>query len=332
MKKQYLNLAAKAAVSFFIILVLIVKVNLSETFSAVLTAKWNFVIGSWVFMILSTILASYRWRLLIKVQGDDFKMRKLIKLYFIGMFFNLAMPSLVGGDVVRGYSISKYTRSISKSFIPILLERTIGVLALISISLVAANSLLNYPKLVKEWGVFLIFGIIVILLLMISLRKYLYSFVVASLKLIGFKEASGKVQNISDILRQYVRSKRSMSCAFLISLVIQFLVVLANYFIALSMDIEISLYNLCIYIPIINLISMVPISFNGVGIREGAYVYFLGMSNVPESSALSMSIIWLAVLLLCGIIGGIFWIASRGSEKATAKEPKTSGKEYLVYQ
>jgi len=316
MRKRYLSLAAKAAVSLLVLSVLVAKVDLKEALSTILAAKWTFLAVSWGLMILSTILGSYRWKVLIHVQGDNFRLGRLIKLYFIGMFFNLAMPSLVGGDVVRGYSISRSTKSISRSFIPILLERGIGLFALISISLIAASSLLSYSKIIRGWGGLLSVGAFALLLLIFLLRKHFYSFAVGLLKLIGFKEASGKVQGIRDILRQYRRSKRSISFAFLISLFIQILVILTNYFIALSMDIEIPLYSLCIYVPIINLISMVPISLNGVGIREGAYVYFLGMANVSKSSALSLSLVWLGVLLLCGIIGGIFWLAGEGGRRA----------------
>ena len=95
-----------------------------------------FLLAFCLFIIAQTI-STYRWKMLLHTERMNIHFYNLIAYYFIGMFFNLFMPTLVGGDVVRGYYLYKKSNKGSESVASIFVERLSGFFALMVIGLLS---------------------------------------------------------------------------------------------------------------------------------------------------------------------------------------------------
>jgi uncharacterized membrane protein YbhN (UPF0104 family) len=95
-----------------------------------------------------------------------------------------------------------------------------------------------------------------------------------------------------------------------LSFLLQALVVVVTIFngVALQLDVPVVFYF--ILIPLIAVATMIPVSLNGLGIREGAFVFFLAQVGVPEEQALSLALLWLAILIASSAVGGLVWLAT----------------------
>ena len=93
------------------------------------------------------------------------------------------------------------------------------------------------------------------------------------------------------------------------------LMVLAVYLLGLSLQVNLSLGRCLLVIPIAHLLSSLPVTINGMGLREASYVVLLAGWGVAEEQALSMSLAYSFSLLLLGVIGGVIWMLSHSTSK-----------------
>lgn len=130
-----------------------------------------------------------------------------------------------------------------------------------------------------------------------------FSFVETFLNRLGI---GPKIRQIYDGLHSFKHHKDLMVKAMLLSFVAQAGGIIVLYVLAVALGAKASLIYFFLLVPVVHLISMLP-SFNGLGIREGAYVYFLAPIMGKEYAA-AISILWLGLLLLLSLIGGLIYM------------------------
>ena len=133
---------------------------------------------------------------------------------------------------------------------------------------------------------------------------------VMALGRIHAERAGGKVRRVSLVLSELKQNKASMLKAGLLSLLLQVNVILYTYVVALSMNLRIPLMDFFVIVPIVLVILILPVSINGIGLRENAYaLMFAGYITGEEAVAFSWELF--ALTLFLGAVGGVFYIARR---------------------
>lgn len=112
---------------------------------------------------------------------------------------------------------------------------------------------------------------------------------------------------------QYWERPTPLFSALSLSLVIQLAVVGINYLIGEALGLTIPMGFYFVFTPLVMAASSLPISLNGLGVREGAYVFFLLQAEVDEAKALAFALLWLILLILLGLLGGLAWIVTPAS-------------------
>ncbi len=301
MKK--LKFLAKLSVSAVLIFVLFHKINLSR-FEDML-----FKIGLLKFFLLSLlyifsqVVSSVRWSFVIESLNEKMAVSELLRAYFLGMYANLFLPSIIGGDAIKAYVVSKKI-GLRKSISSIFLERYNGLMALLLISLISVlvfNRFFN-AKIIAGVVVVNIFSVISIYSLRFNIfRKY------------------EKLKNFYDDIAMFHKS-RFFARVSILSVVVQTIVIFIYMLSGLMLGIKISPIYYFAFIPIINLISFLPISFNGIGVREFSFVYFFSFANLNKLQALSLSISVFFVVIFCSLIGGVIYFVSKDRTVKEAEE------------
>ena len=127
------------------------------------------------------------------------------------------------------------------------------------------------------------------------------------LRKMHIRKLSDKMHKVSLILSELKQNKASMIGAGLLSLLLQVNVIIYTYAVALSLNLRIPLIDFFIIVPIVLLILILPVSINGIGLRENAYA-FMFAGYIAGEEAVALSWVLLALTLLLGAIGGLFYL------------------------
>jgi len=258
--------------------------------------------------VLALAVISVRLKKIFSIQGLRLKLGEAVYLTFIGNFFNNFLPTSVGGDLVKAYYATKKSARKLESFSAVFFDRFFGFL---SIGLLAFLGILFLNRHIKDakllWGS-AIFSTAVLLAFIFFLNKRLTKKLFAGLLgLPVFREGS-RLRKLYNALNTYKEHKIIIAQLIGISLLAQMITVVAIYIIIRSLSQEISFLTLFLIIPLVSVASMMP-SINGLGIREGAFVYFL-KEFISRESAVAVSILYLAVILIMSLIGGVLYLFS----------------------
>lgn len=271
---------------------------------------------------VGNLITSTRWKGLLAVQGVDIPHGVLFRSCMVAIFFNQIMPGTIGGDVIRIYDSWKGGATKAVAISTIIVDRVLGLFALAIFAVLGLyfvrDSLPEYgsmPLVVVAFA-FGLGGFIALvfspLRFMVELSRAVYT------RLPGpFSKFFAKVDRSVEPFRgQHV----SLVRAIVLSLILQLNVVLLHYLLGRAIGIELGYFEYFYIVSVALFVMLVPISINGIGVRESVFVYMLGSVGVPESDALVLSLLTFAVFLVHGLIGGLV-LAARGiSPRKLARE------------
>ncbi|MGE3803356.1 MAG: lysylphosphatidylglycerol synthase transmembrane domain-containing protein [Gemmataceae bacterium] len=248
------------------------------------------------FIIIQAI-SSVRWQILAGALGILRTRRQLMAYYFIGMYFNLVLPTSVGGDVVRVWYLDHRKGQRQRAFLSVLGDRLSGFLALFAIALAA--SLLS-PIGLPGWVHASVWGsaaAVVIGLASLPLINRIPWLVRSDRKLVRkFVDLSGQ---LTSFLPQTVRP-----AVMSLSLIVQAGNVLIVWLLGMALGLEVPGSYYWIVVPMVTVITLLPLSLNGMGVREAGMVLFLAPLGVPAGLALSLSFLWFCVCSLAALVVG----------------------------
>jgi uncharacterized membrane protein YbhN (UPF0104 family) len=272
------------------------------------------------------ILSAFRWKLLAKPLGYGGSVWQFTRFYFIGMFFNLFLPTSVGGDVVRACYLRREGREgggglfptlwtgtgssnrdparVEKdsqplgAFLSVLVDRLSGLVVLLAL---ACMAVVLCPIDLPGWIGLSVwssagFGLAVIILAPTVLRR---------------TSRFAKARRLVDQSLIYVSRPRLMVATTILSLFIQAGNVVLVWLVAQALRLPVAASYFWIMVPMVTLLTMLPISLNGMGVREGGTILFLTPLGIEHGPALSLAILWFAVFMAASLVGGGFYLFHR---------------------
>jgi hypothetical protein len=311
--KNYLTFFTKAVVSIGLIWYLLSKVEFAAVYASLISAQPFWLLMAFATLNIGKLLTGYRWQILLEVQGIKIPLRSLIASVYVGQFFNSFLPTTIGGDVVRAYDVATQSKESTKSVISVLVDRLIGVFAL---TLLAVLALLSSYFIGEDVG-FFVFPVLLMFFICFFGITIIYnnSLIEIPVRLLQFLRLSNfadKLKESSQSLHLLKDKPRILIIALIASIALQINVILFYYFIGIALDLGVSLLYFSIIVPIALIVLLVPFSINGIGIREGIFVFLLTELDVLPKDAIAFSWISFGLALTQGIIGGIIF-ALRGS-------------------
>ena len=244
------------------------------------------------------LLSAMRWLTLLNIQKLESSFKAAVLLYWIGCFFNAVLPTGVGGDIVRSYLASKQNGKVMDTAVSVIFERMAGVAALIIIFGIGVVWLHFFSPEGSTWKIaglgsagFIGFGCVS------SARKALWqdAFVTRT-----WRE---KFHRIGGVLRTYQSHKRKLWRILILSLLLQTNVIVYYYMIAAALDFELSFFYFCIFIPPVVILTMLPVSVGGIGVREAAFLFFFVPLGMAPAEVVALSL-WSYFLALIASLGG----------------------------
>lgn len=300
------KLLSKKSKTFFKILVSIILLtyfllhaNISSTLKVLLSSNIFYVVLCVLIYFIGQVISAYKWGIIAKKMEFKTNTLDFIRYYFIGMYFNLFLPSTIGGDVGKAYYLyrNEPSRKKTEAIFSIIIDRVTGLFILLIMATIA-----SFTKYAANLPTYITSGITVITFC---------AFVTLFLVYFTLNKSLIPVKFLSIEYQEYLRNLVSIKfllTIFLYSLLFHISVILIHIFIGYSINIDINpIYYFIIY-PIVSILGFIPIAFNGIGIREGAYIFLFSLLSVNKSLGFSFGIIWLFVVVINSLLGGIFYI------------------------
>ena len=236
-------------------------------------------------------ISTLKWQILLRALDLNFSFLRLFNYYIIGRFFNNFFPSNIGGDAFRFLLTTTEKRKFSDSFSALFMERFTGMITLLAFGFVSCILAERYYQLTVNltYVLLILFLCMLVCLLILFLRPNLitkFSFI--NKYLAKIQEAIKKVLNNIQVIR---KKKGTFYYALFLSLIYNFFTIINVYVAAWAIDITADLLALIVFVPIILIISNLPLSINGIGIMEGAFVLCLTQAGLSPSEALSVALL-----------------------------------------
>lgn len=265
-------------------------------------------LADWLAAVLLTILAmvvsAYKWQLILIEPGMERpKLGFLLRIYFIGLFFNNFLPSGMGGDVVRIALAARKTGT-AVATASVITERIWAALALIALCLIG---FFGFQQAMGRVAVVIpILAVVVLSLTVLLLFPGWGRFLLRYLT--RYPKVAGGLTSFLEVLEGYRSRPGMLTKVFIWSVVFQGIIVVMNYFLFLGMGVDISWSLSLSLIPLISALAMVPISINGLGLREWSYVFLFTPWGVDAPVALAVSLTFFLVVMFVSLLGGFFYL------------------------
>jgi uncharacterized membrane protein YbhN (UPF0104 family) len=266
------------------------------------------VVAAIALLLVAQLVSALRWRAILG--SDSLPLSYLLRLYLVGQFFSLFLPTSVGGDAMRSLAAARALPRPGAAISSVVLDRLFGVAALGAyLALGALASPLPLSTTAARFGMALPAS----------------SLAVAAAALLGMTGVAFlarrrllKLQRlVSDgwqVARGLARSPATLLRVALLALVVQGIYIGVWMALARSLGFQIPPSFLLFAVPLVSLVAMLPISFSGLGLREGAWVILLAPFGVAPSHAVVFGLLYFLAFTAVGAIGGI-WFIARGLDR-----------------
>ncbi|MBZ5495831.1 MAG: flippase-like domain-containing protein [Acidobacteriia bacterium] len=301
----------KAAVSALLFYLLFRKMDFHQFGATLSHARLGILFGSFALLWIGHYICIFRWRMLMRPLMPVFSLTRLFEIYCIGLFFNLAFPTAVGGDVVKMYYAGKPSRQYAQSFAATFLDRDSGMLAMMIIACIGTILLpMRVPGIPVSLIIWLSFVAFVVLNFVIFTPR-LHRLLTRVLHKVRLSRIATKVDAISNAFQIMGRNPRVLLDSLMISTLNQLLVFSVAWVTAIGLHIEVSFLYFLVLVPVITLVTMLPITLSGTGLREYAFVSLFGAIGVAPASGLALGLLGSIMVMLSAVPGGIVYIFFR---------------------
>jgi uncharacterized membrane protein YbhN (UPF0104 family) len=316
--QRALAIAAKGAITLLLLGVLFRKVDYGATLQHLRDITPLTCFLGLLMMYAATALITVRWDIILRAAGQRFATGMLFRLNLIGLFFNQALPSTIGGDGMRVWLLHKHGCPLGRAVNSVLLDRIAGFIVLTLMSLYGLPKLLqlllNISHLETAVGIAAASaGVLVVLLVLAPLRP----------RLVRFRVGRLIAQIVNDVFFLARRPGESAKIAML-SVVGQVLGFVLIWLILRDLGTSVSFVGVVIVAPVVSLLLVLPISLAGWGFREALFVVGFGLLNVPQDVAFSASILYGLLNLAAALFGGALWILQSAPRPDFMEEAATA--------
>ncbi len=293
--KKKLKFFLKLIFGIGILIFLFSKTSRQEFIHMLVNADYKFFIFSLFLYIIGQVVSARKWMILSQRLNFNNKFILYLRLYFLGMFYNMFLPTNIGGDIIKVIKLkNNEPLSTTKAIISVISDRITGVCVLVLFIILGS---IFYHNLfwINIFNLCLILGSFIGIIIFI--------FVTKNKKLIP-----EKFIHIFESVLLLCEKKCIFKITFL-SLFFHLLLIIIHYFIALMYNLNIPIsYYLLLY-PITAIVASLPISINGIGCKELVYVYMLKPFNIDTSSAVLFVMTFNMITFFASTLGFIPYIS-----------------------
>ncbi|MEP7380283.1 MAG: lysylphosphatidylglycerol synthase transmembrane domain-containing protein [Gemmatimonadota bacterium] len=252
-----------------------------------------------------------KWRLLVNSAGAELSFKTAVRAYYMGLFGNTFLPSIVGGDVVRAGVAMRSARSKSGLVLGSLIDRLLDIVGLAAVAGIGA---LLSPRALdgQSRRIFLTLGVF----LAVGGVGALAVLAVFPVRRLPWKLRRKLVQ-VRRAVQATMQRPHALVAALLLGMLLQSLLTLLNWWLGRVIGIDIPIYVWLFVWPLAKIAALLPLTQNGIGVREAAQAVLFAPFGVAAAKAVATGLVFEVVLISGGLLGGViaFLLSRSGTER-----------------
>lgn len=247
---------------------------------------------------------AYRWKLLLAAKRVEVSLGWLTRTYFVALFAGQFLPAAIGGDAVRAVELGRKTGDGAEAVASVLIDRLVGVVSLVVLALfaIAIGDNSGYrPEVIAAEA---LFGLAAALILTLLFSSRLRGVVARTLepRVQGKRLAVG--QRFYEALHSYREHRGTLVVVCVLAMVVQIARIGVIWMLVQALDLPVDVGTVLITGPVVFAALVLPVSLNGIGVREAVFVYFL-RDQTTTSEAVALGFAFFAVGTATALVGAL---------------------------
>jgi glycosyltransferase 2 family protein len=308
--RRYVLLAIKLSVSIILLVVLFSRVDMAQLWATARQASVPWLVAAIAVFGVSTIVAVWRWNLLLKAQHIEISQTSLLGTFLVATYFNNFLPSNIGGDVVRIGDTARHMNSKTLATTVVLMDRILGLIALVFVAALGATAIGQLHHTASPiWPIWLWAAFVggaaattPAVLAPAGFGRLLRPLTVFHPEWVG-----DRIVTLTGALAKFGADLGALAAAFAGAIAVQAALVLYYFAVAYALHLHVALFDLAVLIPVSFVVQLLPVSIGGFGVREAFFSYYFHQIGQPIEDAVLLSLVATALLMLCSLSGlGIY--------------------------
>src|SRR6476620_5455852 len=312
--RRYVVLALKIVVSIVLLSLLFSKIDVAQLCAIARRASLRWFAVALAIYAVNMIASTWRWHLLLRAQEVNLRRRWLLGSFLVASFFNNFLPSNIGGDVIRISDTARAARSRTLAATVVLMDRVLGLMALIFVAAVGASAAgAVHPAALPIWPIWLWAGLLAgaaasapAVFAPVGFSRLLQPLTVFHPEWVG-----SRIDTLIEILTRFRARPGTLARCFATAVFVQGTMVLYYFAVTYALPVNVALSDIAVIVPISFVVQMLPVSFGGFGVREATFSIYFSRIGQPIESAIAMSLIGQALIILFSLTGAAVYISRR---------------------
>jgi hypothetical protein len=311
------SLGVKIVVMVLIVVLLAYQVDLGDAFARLGSLSAAAVLAGLLLSLLQIVVLAYRWRLVSRLNGTVVGFVENLRCMLASQFFSQGLPASVGGDALRIWWLTRLGQTKRHAFQSVLLDRIAGLLALVLLNMCSFSLLVfGLGETTRGWHVAWIVGG-TLALTAIGVSRFARRLMIRIFFLLP--SVQRKHRSVRELMRwlisfhasagRLVFSSRGVAI-LLWGIAIHFCSVLLCYVVARDTGLAVSFVQLVAVVPPVMMLSYLPLSIGGWGLREGAMALALSLIGLPAADGVFLGLALGSISLGAALLGAVVWIVS----------------------
>lgn len=313
--KHKLFLTLKILVSCGLLIYLFFLVDWDRTFDILQSVRVSKLVFIPLITMFGFVFAAARWKLLLHDNNIQFSFVESCWGYWLGLFYSIFLPGVIGGDIIRaGLVVNKRKCLVLTSATIVLMERMIGIIvlfmtmaAILLITPETINALINASDTSQL--------IIIAIIILVSLGTVLIGRGYWPKLFARFKQNKFTQFLIKPLVTLSLIRRKTLVRSMLLSFLFEAADIFTVYFLAQALGFDLPLVFFFAIMPIVYVITILPISLGGLGVREGVLVFLLSQTGVQASDAVTLSFLIYFNRILVGGVAGLIQLVKSMNNK-----------------
>ena len=302
-RSSYLAFATRAGVGLLVIGFLLWKYDARPVLRILGRENLEYFVATVAIYVAGQVMSAWRWQLLAAVVGVRARFSDFLGYYFVGLFTNLFVPGLLGGDALRAVYLGRRTHRLGEAVASVVADRGTGLIALFWLAALMAVLIPSAlaPPIIKA--------------IVLTGAAALAIVLLAPLAAMMLPHLPRLLRRGLGVVHPYLHRPLSMLPGFSLSFLLQVSLGMAQWILARGLGLPQPLAVFLLCVPIANVAAGLPVTLNGLGVRETAYLVLFGMAGMARDDAIALGLLWFAASMLGGLTGAIAFVLTDFPEK-----------------
>jgi uncharacterized protein (TIRG00374 family) len=283
----------------------------ASVFNAARGADLRLIVLACVLVVADRVLMAYRWLTLLSPleprERPPFAV--VMRIFFMSTFIGTFLPASVGGDAVRALSLSRQGVGGVDAVASVVMDRVLGVLSILIVALAGAWLAMDLVDVRVLLPALVLLGVLCTLAGAVVFSGAAARLIASAMAKLPRGQQTG--DRLLAAIQRYSRYRGDLANVLICSVAVQVLRVLQTYSLGLALGIAVPLGVYFALVPLILLIVLMPITINGLGTTQAAFVWLFGRAGVPNAESFALSVLFLAIAVVGNLPGGLLFVVEK---------------------